>query len=101
MVQLRASNGIFDRKTEQLPLTDDIVLTSTSGYEARLTQAVVDVKGGNVSSSNPVEVKMLNGTLTADRLEVADKGAMARFDGNVVMSLNLDSSTRAAPKAPQ
>jgi hypothetical protein len=42
---------------------------------------------------------MLNGTLTANHLEVIDKGAVARFDGNVVMILNLDNSARGAPKA--
>ncbi len=94
-------SGIFDRKAEQLTLTDDILLTSSSGYEARLTQAQVDVKGGNVVSSNPVEVKMLNGTLTANRLEVADKGAIAKFDGDVVMILNLNSTPPGTPKAPQ
>jgi lipopolysaccharide export system protein LptC len=61
----------------------------------------VDVKAGNVVSSQPVQVKMLNGTLTSDRLEVADKGAVARFDGNVVMILNLDDKTAAKPKAAQ
>ena len=31
-------------------------------------------RAGNVVSDKPVEVKMLNGTLNANRLEVADKG---------------------------
>jgi lipopolysaccharide export system protein LptC len=100
-VELQASNGTYDRKADQLTLLDDIVLTSSSGYEAHLTQALVDVKAGNVVSSQPVQVKMLNGTLTSDRLEVADKGAVARFDGNVVMILNLDDKTAAKPKAAQ
>ena len=95
VVELTAANGVFDRKTEQLTLLDKILLTSTSGYEARLTQAIVDVKGGTVVSSQPVEVKMLNGTLNANRLEVADKGAVARFDGGVVMILNLDTARGA------
>jgi lipopolysaccharide export system protein LptC len=91
VVELKAANGLYDRKTEQLTLLDKILLKSTTGYEAHLTQAVVDVKGGNVVSSKPVEVKMLNGTLNANRLEVADKGEVARFEGGVVMILNLDT----------
>jgi lipopolysaccharide export system protein LptC len=108
MVDLQAKSGTYDRKADMLTLLDDILLTSSTGYEARLTQAVVDVKGGNVVSSKPVQVKMLNGTLTSDRLEVKDKGALALFDGNVVMILNLDSAkapdgakTSGAPKATQ
>ncbi|MGZ3411254.1 MAG: LPS export ABC transporter periplasmic protein LptC [Xanthobacteraceae bacterium] len=101
-VELTAANGSYDRKSELLTLLDDILLTSSTGYEARLTQAVVDVKGGNVVSSQPVQVKLLNGTLTSDRLEVANKGEVALFEGNVVMILKLDNNTaRPAPKAAQ
>jgi lipopolysaccharide export system protein LptC len=99
LVELQAINGTYDRTTDQLTLLDDIVLTSSTGYEAHLTQALVDVKSGSVVSSNPVQVKMLNGTLTADRLDVGDKGEVARFDGNVVMILNLDNNARNTPKA--
>ena len=54
VVELKAASGNYDRKGELLTLLDDILLTSSTGYEARLTQAVVDVKGGNVVSSQPV-----------------------------------------------
>ena len=97
LVELTAANGTYDRGTEMLTLLDDILLTSTSGYEARLTQAVVDVKAGHVVSQKPVQVKMLNGTLTANRLEVIDKGEVARFEGNVVMNLMLDNSAVRTP----
>jgi lipopolysaccharide export system protein LptC len=97
-VELTAASGTYDRGSDLLTLLDDILLTSTSGYEARLTQATVDVKAGHVVSQKPVEVKMLNGTLTANRLEVIDKGEVARFEGNVVMNLTLGDSTR--PSAP-
>lgn len=96
-VELIASNGVFDRKTEQLTLLTAIKLTTTSGYEARLTQAVVDVKAGTVRSQNPVEVKLLNGgTLNANRLEVDDKGEVIRFEGGVSMLLVPDNPPQQA-----
>ncbi len=93
IVELKAANGSYDRVSEMLTLLDDILLTSTAGYEARLTQATVDVKAGHVVSHKPVEVKMLNGNLTSNRLEIIDKGEIARFEGNVVMNLRLDNNT--------
>jgi lipopolysaccharide export system protein LptC len=99
VVELKAATGVYDRTSEILTLLDDILLTSSAGYEARLTQAVVDVKAGHVVSQKPVEVKLLNGTLTANRLEVIDKGEVARFEGNVVMNLRLDSPPQSGSKA--
>jgi lipopolysaccharide export system protein LptC len=99
MVELNAATGSYDRTTDKLTLLDDILLTSTTGYEARLTQAQVDVKAGHVVSEKPVQVKMLNGTLTANRLEVIDRGEVARFEGNVVMNLNINNGPQGAAKA--
>jgi lipopolysaccharide export system protein LptC len=40
-------------------------------------------------SHSPVELKMLNGTLNANRLEVDDRGDVIRFSEGVVMNLVL------------
>jgi lipopolysaccharide export system protein LptC len=90
-------SGVFDRGTEKLTLNDKILLTSTTGYEARLTRAVIDVKSGNIVSQDPVKVKLLNGTLDANRLNIDDKGDVVRFGGGVTMNLILDDA--AAKKA--
>ena len=70
-----------------LTLNDNIVLVSSTGYEGRLSEAVIDMKKGNVVSEKPVWVKLLNGFLNAKRLEVVDNGAVLRFDGGVAMTL--------------
>jgi lipopolysaccharide export system protein LptC len=89
-VEMTASSGVFDRSTEKLVLKDKILLSSSTGYEAKLTQAEIDTKSGSISSQNPIEVKLLNGTLNANRLNVDDKGEVVRFDGGVTMVLILD-----------
>lgn len=100
-VEMTASNGVFDRKVEQLTLLDRILLTTSTGYEARLTQAVVDVKSGNVRSNKPVDVKLLNGTLNANRLEIDDKGESIRFEGGVSMVLILEETQTAQAQQQQ
>ena len=66
-------------KAEMLTLNESVHLVSSTGYEVRLTEAVVDVHKGNVVSEKPVWVKLTNGVLTANRLEVVDGGELIRF----------------------
>lgn len=78
-VDLWADNGIYDMKGDMLTLDNNIRLVSSTGYEARLSRAVIDVRKGNVVSDAPVWVKLLEGSLDAKRLEITDKGDVVRF----------------------
>lgn len=95
-VTLDARTGLFDTKAQLLDLRKDIFLQSSTGYEARLSQALLDIGKGTVTSEEPVDVKLLNGTLTADRLRITEKGELIRFEGNVKMNLIMDSPEPAA-----
>jgi lipopolysaccharide export system protein LptC len=90
-VTMEARTGLFDTKAQLLDLRKDIFLQSSTGYEARLSQALLDIGKGTVSSEEPVDVKLLNGTLTADKLRITEKGALVRFEGHVVMNLIMDN----------
>jgi lipopolysaccharide export system protein LptC len=87
-VTLDALNGLMDTKQQLLDLHKDIFLQSSTGYEARLSQAFVDMGKGTVTSDEHVDVKLLNGTLSSDRLRITEGGALVRFEGNVVMNLD-------------
>jgi lipopolysaccharide export system protein LptC len=88
-VEMTAVSGVYESKMDRLTLDRDIFLTSTSGYSGHLREAVIDVKRGSILSQSPVELKMLNGTLNANRLEVDDRGDVIRFSEGVVMNLML------------
>lgn len=94
-LRLAANTGIYDTKADVLRLRDDIQVSSSSGYEGRLSEAVVDIKKGVLVSEAPVELKMLNGTLNANRLEVTENGDAVFFDRGVKMLLFLDKSANA------
>src|ERR1700688_5079828 len=102
-VTLDARNGLMDTKEQLLDLHKDIFLQTSTGYEARLSQAFVDMGKGTVTSDDHVDVKLLNGTLTADKLRIAGGGEIVRFEGNVVMNLDSlsagDESGRQDPNA--
>jgi len=98
---LKAKTGLFDTKQQQLELKKDILLTTSTGYEARLSRASVDMAKGTVSSDERIDVKLTNGTLSADHLRITDNGEVVRFEGNVVMNLeNVNAAPTAGNGAP-
>jgi lipopolysaccharide export system protein LptC len=90
VVEMSAVSGLYHSKSDQLTLHDHIVITSSSGYSGELTEAVVDMHSGHIVSDKPVKVKMLNGVLNANRLEV--EGELIRFDGGVTLDLDGHSA---------
>jgi lipopolysaccharide export system protein LptC len=92
VVEMSAANGLYHSKADQLILRERIVLISPS-YEAHLSEAVVDMRSGHVVSGKPVEVKLLNGLLNANGLEV--EGDVIRFDGGV--TLDMDGRALSSP----
>ncbi len=97
-VEMTAASGVYDVKAEILTLKDDIHLVSSTGYEGRLSEAVIDVRKGNVTSDKPVSLKMLNGFLNAQRLDIGDHGSVVRFTG---VSMTLQPGKQSSGAAAQ
>ncbi len=98
-----ANTGIYNSRTELLTLQQNVVVTSSTGFQARLSEAVIEIRSGKIVSEKPVEVKALEWTVQANRLEVADSGEFIRFDRGVtmtLMSLGGTTSASAARRAP-
>jgi lipopolysaccharide export system protein LptC len=91
-MKMSADNGIYNSKSETLQLANDIRLSSSSGYSGKLSEALVNIRSGNVVSNQPVELQMLQGTLNANKLEIVDNGDLVRFHDGVVMDLMLNGS---------
>jgi len=87
-VTIKSINGIYDTKHEVLKLNDHIILNTSSGYEGHLSEATLYVGSGRVVSESPVEVRLPNGMLHANRLEVSENGAVVVFGGGVEMDLD-------------
>ena len=94
---MSAARGLYDAKTETLKLEKDILL-SNNQYEGRLSEATVDIRKGNVVSNAPVQLKMLQGKLDANHLEVLDSGDVVRFSEGVTLVLqHLGNPSAAQP----
>jgi lipopolysaccharide export system protein LptC len=98
-VTIKSINGVYDTKGELLRLNDHITVNSSSGYEGHLSEATINVTSGNIVSESPVELKLPNGLLNANRLEIVENGALILFGGGVEMTINPDQA-RGAPQNP-
>lgn len=88
IINVLAPEGVFDSGADKLKLTAPasagyITIKSTSGFDIRLRSADMNVKSGQMISEDPVAVRMTNGTIDANRLEVRDNGRTISFSGNV------------------
>uniref|UniRef100_Q07UJ8 LPS export ABC transporter periplasmic protein LptC n=1 Tax=Rhodopseudomonas palustris (strain BisA53) TaxID=316055 RepID=Q07UJ8_RHOP5 len=87
-VTIDARNGVFDTKAQLLDLRKDVYLQSSGGYQAWMTQALVDLGKGTVNSDEPVDVVWQGGTLRGQKLRISERGELIRFEGGVVMNLD-------------
>jgi lipopolysaccharide export system protein LptC len=105
-ITITAVNGLYDSKKDNLKLTENIVVRTGKGFEARLEEAVLDVKKGTIVSEAPVTVKLPNGTVDANRLDISDSGSVVRFSKGVLTVLRMSApidpgATASAPPPAQ
>jgi lipopolysaccharide export system protein LptC len=92
-VVLTALDGLYNGKADTLRLFNGVVVSSPE-YQITLREAVANIKAGSVVSEQPVEVRMLQGTVNANRLEVTESGAVIRFSGGVTLIIEDDNSIK-------
>jgi len=92
--------AISTASSSLLDLRKDVFVQSSTGYEAKLSQAYVDINQGTVISDERSTSNCWNGTLTADRLRILNSGELVRFEGNVVMNLIMDNPPAPEPEPP-
>ncbi len=80
---LDAVSGVYDSDTQKLKLMGGIELATSNGYKAELKEADVDVDAGTVASDTGVRIHGKEGAITADSIEVLDRGKHVFFRGNV------------------
>jgi lipopolysaccharide export system protein LptC len=75
-------------------LSNNIVVTSTNGYEAQLSEAELDIRAGKIVSEKPVVVKTSTLNINANRMEVSDGGDVMRFERGVTVLLLPETPVR-------
>ena len=82
-----AQTGDYDNSAGTLKLVGAIAVDSRDGYTLRLRDADIDLKGGTMSSSNPVTVTYQDSRTTGDRLSVSEGGKVVVLERSVRTTL--------------
>ena len=80
---LTSTNGIYDSNKETLQLSGAVRVRTGDGIELTMKSAFAEFKTGSVTSKEPVEVQMRDGTIYANGIEIADGGREIIFPGRV------------------
>ncbi|MDB5552896.1 MAG: lipopolysccharide assembly LptC-related protein [Rhizobium sp.] len=96
VAHIKASGAKFDRDTDQLDMTSPFDVTLSTGLKASFHSAHLDVKGGLLTSDDPVSITAKGATLVANSLKITDKGRIMNFTGNVRMVVEPTAVRRTA-----
>lgn len=100
IMKMTALTGLYDSKKDTLKLEQQIFLQSDTGYKGYLSEALVDVRTGNVVSEHPVQLEMMEGVLDAQRMEITESGDLIRFENGVKMTVMLNGTPLPKEKIP-
>ncbi len=66
------------------------MFTTAQGLNAKMREAVVDMKKGTLQSDQAVDFKLPSGRVQANGVEIEDSGEMVRFTRGVIFDLDAE-----------
>jgi lipopolysaccharide export system protein LptC len=94
---LGADTGVYDGNIDTLLLKERIAVNTTSGYEAILEEARIDLRNGSLVSTRPIEIRSHDGTIRANEVVVSERGKKVIFRKGVSVTYMPPGETFAAP----
>ncbi|MFO1172321.1 MAG: LPS export ABC transporter periplasmic protein LptC [Hyphomicrobiaceae bacterium] len=102
--EMTAKTGEIDTKKEILKLGGGIAIASSDGMKAKLASATLKLKTKKITSTEPVEVEMPNGTVRSRALDIDTETKRILFKTQVVTHLvpppPKAETAKAAPPKP-
>lgn len=80
---MSGKRGTYDSKAEVLDVEGDVQVRTETGMDAKLVDAHIEFRSGNIVTEKPVTVKMPQGVVESQRMEVTDNGRKLVFEGSV------------------
>lgn len=93
---LEAAEGLYRTGEQHLDLDRGVQVNSSSGDNAILDRASIDLKQGRIVSDRPVTIRMGTATLAADSIDLSESGKSVVFQGRVVMVLQPKAQLASA-----
>jgi lipopolysaccharide export system protein LptC len=95
---ITAGAGDYDNSTSALRLHGGIEVDSSEGYALRMQDASVDLRGGTMSSPNPVSVRYQDSETTGRSISVTGGGRIIVLEGSVRTTLMPPKRDPARPE---
>ena len=83
-----AAHGVFDRTRNALDIDSEINIRTSNGVVARLQSALVDIAGGRMSTSDPVEILYKGASIASDGMSVENNGKVVVFEKRVRVTID-------------
>lgn len=80
---LTSTGGVYDSTKETLQLSGEVRVRTGDGIELNMKSAFAEFKTGSIVSHEPVEVRLRDGTIHANGIEIVDGGREIIFPGRV------------------
>lgn len=91
-----ASAGRYDGGNDGLLLTGAVHMRNSSGYDVRTSSALVELKTGNLTAENGVQVALTAADINSDGMTVTDDGHLITFTGNVHSTFRSEPAATVA-----
>lgn len=83
-----AETGVYDDESNSLRITSPMAIETSDGLTATLGPSVVDIAAGEMRSPSPIRIQQNGSTITANGLEVLDKGTVFVFEDKVRVQID-------------
>ncbi len=83
-----AKTGIYDDESNSLRITSPMTIETSDGLTASLGPSEVDISQGKMRSPSPIRIQQNGATITANGLEVLDKGTVFVFEDKVRVQID-------------
>lgn len=99
---LKGARGTYDSKIELLEVDGGVTVLTETGLNALLKDARIEFKAGTITTNKPVEVKMPQGEVEAQSMQVLDNGRKLVFEGRVrSIFVNTQANEAKAGEKPE
>ncbi|MBL4617485.1 MAG: LPS export ABC transporter periplasmic protein LptC [Robiginitomaculum sp.] len=93
-----ARHGQYDDTGRVLELTDEVTLTTDSGFEYTTPNATIDLSSDIISGDNGVQGEGPLGNIKSDEFKIVEGGERVYFTGRVVTRINIGTDKKDKKK---
>lgn len=85
--EIDAQSGVYDSVNGNLQFDNDFIVKTSTGMEAKLRSANVNISSGEMSTDNPVDIRTDNAQIRAETMKIQEGGKVVVFENKVQLTI--------------